>query len=131
MAKTIEQAVRFRVSPERLFDIYMDSKRHAAAINSTASVSRKVGGRFTAFEGALVGKNLALVPGRMIVQSWRGSYWKRADLDSILILTFSKTPRGGRIRLVHANVPDRYHASIRKGWNEYYWTRWRAYLRGR
>ena len=78
------------------------------ATHVKASVSRKVGGKFTAFEGALIGRNLAIIPKRMIVQSWRGSYWKKTELDSILILTFSKVRGGGRITLVHANVPDKY-----------------------
>lgn len=65
----------------------------------------------------------------MIVQSWRGSDWKKTDLDSVLILTFSKASGGARIDLVHANVPDRHYAGIRKGWTKYYWNPWRAYLR--
>ena len=73
--KTIQQTVAFRVPPEKLFDIYLDSKKHAAAVNSQASLSRKVGGRFRIFRGALQGKNLAIVPKRMIVQTWRGSDW--------------------------------------------------------
>lgn len=52
---------------------------------------------------------------RPIVQSWRASDWKKTDLDSILILMFSRAPRGARIALVHANVPDKWHAMIQKG----------------
>lgn len=128
MAKTIQQRVAFGVPPEKLFDIYLDPEKHSAAIDSQASVSGKVGGKFTALQGALRGRNLAIVPKRMIVQSWRGADWQETDLDSILILTFSKARRGGRIDLVHANVPDRWHAMINKGWNAYYWKRWKAYL---
>lgn len=129
MAKTIQQSVKFSASPERLFTIYVNSKQHGAATHSTASVSRKVGGKFTAFNEALVGKMLAIVPNRMIVQSWRGSDWKKSEPDSILILTFSKASRGARLGLVHANIPDRHYAGIRRGWTKYYWNPWRAYLR--
>jgi hypothetical protein len=65
----------------------------------------------------------------MIVQTWRGSNWKKSEGDSILILTFNKVSGGGRINLVHANVPDRDYAGINRGWNKYYWKPWRAYLR--
>ena len=129
MAKTIQQTVKFGAPPEKLFDIYLNLKKHAAAVNSQASISRKVGVRFRIFGGALQGKNLAITPKRMIVQSWRGSDWKKSEGDSILILTFSKAPGGGRISLVHANVPDRRYAGINRGWNKYYWKPWRAYLR--
>lgn len=129
MAKTIQQTVKFSASPARLFNIYMDSKKHSAATNSRATVSRKVGGKFTAFDGALSGRMLAVVPNRMIVQAWRGSNWKKTDLDSVLILTFSKAPGGGRVNLVHANIADQRHASIQRGWTTYYWKPWKAYLR--
>ena len=79
MAKTIQQTVQFSVSPEELFDIYLNSKKHSAAINSKAIVSR--------------------------------------------------APRGARIALVHANVPDKWHAMIQKGWQKYYWKPWKAYIR--
>lgn len=100
----------------------------AAAVNSQASISRKVGGRVRIFGGALQGKNLAVVPKRMIVQTWRGSNWKKSEGDSILILTFTKTRGGGRINLVHV-LPDRHYAGRNRGWKKYYWKPWRAYLR--
>ena len=128
MAKTIQQTVKFSAPPDRLFNIYMDSKRHGVPTNSRASVSQKVGGKFSAFDGALTGRMLAIVPNRTIVQTWRGSNWKKTDPDSILILTFSKAPGGARVNLVHANIPDSRHASIQKGWTTYYWKPWRAYL---
>jgi activator of HSP90 ATPase len=129
MAKTIQQVVKFSASPQELYSIYLDSRKHSAAINSTASVQRKVGGRFTAFDGMLQGKILTLVPGRMIVQSWRGADWKKTELDSVLTLTFEKARGGAKLGLVHANIPDRRAASIQRGWHNYYWRPWRAYLR--
>jgi len=129
MAKTIVHAVRFRASPEQLFDIYMDSKKHSAAIGARVVMRRKIGARFTAHDGWISGKNLAIVPKRMIVQSWRGADWKKSDGDSILVLTFSRVRAGGRITVVHANVPDDSHALIKRGWYTHYWNRWRAYLR--
>ncbi len=128
MSKTIQQAVTFRASPERLYDIYMDARKHAAAINARASIERKVGGRFSAFDGMLRGRNLVLVPGRLIVQTWRGADWKKSEPDSVLVLAFARAPGGARLTLVHANIPDRYASGIRRGWPKYYWKPWRAYL---
>lgn len=82
-----------------------------------------------AHAGRLRGRNLAIVPKRLIVQSGRGSNWKKPDLDSILVLVFSKIRGGGRISMVHVNVPDAHAASISRGWGQYYWKPWRAYLR--
>ena len=129
MAKTIQQTVRLPASPRALYDIYMDARKHAAAVGSTVAISRKVGGAFRAFGGMLRGKVLAIVPGQMIVQAWRAGNWRRTDLDSVLILTFRRAPGGGRVDLVHANVPDRFYPHIKRGWNTYHWKRWKAYLR--
>jgi activator of HSP90 ATPase len=129
MPKTIHQRVTFRASPEALFDTYLSSRKHSAATGAAAAMSRTVGGRFTAHGGHLSGRNLAVIPKRMIVQSWRGSNWKKRDLDSTLVLVFSRVPGGGRISMTHANVPDANAASITRGWDEYYWKPWKQYLR--
>jgi activator of HSP90 ATPase len=130
-ANIIHQNVRFNVSPAELFTIYLDSKKHGAAIGGKVSISRKIGAPFTAFGGGLKGRNLMIVPNRMIVQSWRADSWKKNDADSILILLFSRADRGGRIELVQANVPAHTHALIKNGWPKHYWTSWKKYLANR
>ncbi len=128
MTPVIQQRVEFKASPARLFRLYLDSKQHSAATRAKAVVSKKVGGKFSAFDGMITGTNLAIVPNRMIVQSWRAKHWKKTDLDSILVLTFSRTRQGTQLDLVHASVPEHDHEGVSKGWEKYYWTPWRAYL---
>src|SRR5687767_9131781 len=101
--KTIQHSLDFRgVSPEELFETYLDSRKHAVAIGDRTAIQRRVGGRFSAFgEGNLVGKILHLVPNRMIVQTWRSlQRWRQDELDSIVILTFQPSQRGARVTLV-------------------------------
>ncbi len=129
MTPAIQQRVRFNVPPARLFKLYMDSKQHSAATRAKAVVSGRVGGKFSAFDGTISGKFLAIVPNRMIVQSWRSKHWKETDLDSILVLTFSEIRRGGQIDLVHVNVPAHDHDGVTRGWEKYYWKPWRGYLK--
>lgn len=54
--------------------------------------------------------------------------WKKNDLDSILILEFSKGKSGGRIDLIHVNVPEHDHKGVQKGWPHYYWKPWKKYI---
>ncbi len=128
MTPVIQQRVEFKASPARLFRLYLDSKQHSAATRAKAVVSKNVGGKFSAFDGMITGTNLAIVPNRMIVQSWRAKHWKKTDLDSILVLTFSRTRQGTQLDLAHANVPEHDHEGVSKGWEKYYWKPWRAYL---
>ena len=131
MTKPIVQSVTFKASPEELFALFTDSKKHSAATGAKASVSAKSGARWTAFEGMLAGKNLVVVPGRSIVQAWRASHWPESDPDSILILNFSASPGGGKVEMVHAGVPEHDHKGVTKGWPQYYWAPWKAYLKAR
>ena len=62
MTKPIVQSVTFKASPEELFEIFTDSKKHSAATGAKASVSAKAGAKFTAFEGMLSGRNLLVIP---------------------------------------------------------------------
>lgn len=51
------------------------------------------------------------------------------DPDSILILRFDKARGGARISLVHVNVPDHDFKGVTRGWPNFYWKPWRAYLK--
>ncbi len=132
MPKTIEQAVTFRTTPERLYRLYLSSRQHAAACGGwgKAKIEARVGGRM-AMAPHITGKFLSLVPGKLIVQTWRGSDWKRSELHSVLILTFARRQGACRLTMVHANVPDAHARSITKGWFTYYWQPWKKYLRAR
>jgi activator of HSP90 ATPase len=128
MTKTIQQSVRFAATPAQLFEMYMDSKKHSAATGGKAKLNRKPSGAFTAWNNMLRGRNLMIVPNRMIVQSWRSVNFKPGDLDSILILQFSEVPSGAQVDLVHVNVPVQDHKGVTKGWPLYYWKPWQKYL---
>jgi hypothetical protein len=82
MPRTIQQRVTFRASPDKLFDIYLSSRKHTAATGAKAVMSRKVGGKFTAHGEHLKGRNVAIVPKRLIVQAWRATNWKKGDLET-------------------------------------------------
>lgn len=71
MPRSIKQIVMIQATPEDVYEALMDSRRHAKLTGGGARISRKVGGRFSVFDGYAKGKNLKLVPGRKIVQTWR------------------------------------------------------------
>ena len=131
MPRTIQAAIALPASPGELFDTYLDPKLHAAVTGAPVSIGAHAGAEFRAFDGALRGTILHVVPRRLIVQSWRAAHWKASDIDSTLILTFWPQGRGARIELVHVNVADHDFAGVSAGWETYYWTPWRQYLKKR
>jgi activator of HSP90 ATPase len=128
MTKTIRQTVRLPATARQLYDVYINPGKHAAFTGGPVTISPKPRGRFRAFGGQISGVTLFTVPGQMIVQRWRSTHFRKADADSILILTFTDTGRGGRIELTHINVPPQDHAGVTKGWRKYYWGPMRRYV---
>ena len=53
----------------------MVSKKHQSLSGEKAKISRRVGGKFTAWGSHLSGINLVLKPGKKIVQAWRATGW--------------------------------------------------------
>ena len=131
MGKDIQQSVELPASPEALFEMYVDAKQHSALTGSEVTVSREPGSAFSAFGGALSGRMVATVPGRLVVQTWRSTNFAADDPDSILVLAFSEAPSGGRIDLVHTGVADGDYEGVTEGWRKYYWDPRRAFLQAR
>ena len=94
------------------------------------TIAPRPGAPFRAFDGKLTGTILHIQPKRLIVQTWRSVNFPAAALDSVLVLSFWPQEGGGRIELVHVNVPEEDFAGVSTGWEKYYWTPWRATLAG-
>jgi activator of HSP90 ATPase len=119
-------------TPAVLYELFMDSGKHSAATGAPAKISRKVGGKWFAHGGMISGKNLVLVPNRMIAQTWRSKEWKAGDLDSILVVHFEKSTSGGAtVHLAHVGVPEHDHKDVTQGWRKYYWEPWKKCLKAR
>jgi activator of HSP90 ATPase len=132
MTPVIEQSVSFHATPAKLYELFMDSAKHSAATGMPAKVSRKVGGKWSAFSGMILGKNLLLISNRRIVQAWRSAEWKKADADSILVVSFEKAAGGvATVHLVHVGVPSYDHQGVTQGWVKFYWDPWKEYLAAR
>jgi activator of HSP90 ATPase len=115
MTPVIEQTVSFNATPAILYQLFMNSAKHTAATGMLG--------------GMILGKNLVLIPNRMIAQTWRSSEWKKKDPDSILVVTFEKSASGGaQVALVHVGVPEYDHKCVTHGWVKFYWEPWKKYL---
>jgi activator of HSP90 ATPase len=118
--KTIRQSVRFKASPHEIYEMLMDSRKHAKLTGEKARISRKIGGKLTAYGGYIEGINLNLVPDRKIVQSWRGSDWPQGHY-SRATFSLKKIKNGTHLTFTQSGVPDQYYHDISQGWRDYYW----------
>ena len=122
--RTIEQTVTFNASPHDVYEALMDSEKHSQFPGAKANISREVGGSFTAYDGALSGTILELVPDAKIVQSWRGSDdgWVPGHY-STATFTLEAVDGGTRLTFVQTGVPEQSFEQISQGWQTYYWAK--------
>jgi activator of HSP90 ATPase len=129
MAKTIARSIVFKdTSIATLYNTYMNSKEYSASVGVAAKIQNKEGTKFSAHDNYVAGKNLQLIKNTLIVQSRRASEWSKSDIDSTFILFFEQKGNDGVVNMVHANVPDKHFAGVKKGWKDYYWNPWKEYF---
>lgn len=127
MSRTIRQRATFRASPHEVYELLMDGKKHAGFTGAPASISRKAGGAFTAYDGWIEGQNLELVPDKKIVQRWRGTDWPAGHFSTA---TFAlKAVKGGtELAFTQTGVPEEHAKDISEGWKEHYWEKMKRVL---
>ena len=126
--KTLRQSVTLKATPKQVYDLFMVSKLHTAFTGDEAKVSPKVGGKFSVFGGYSEGKHLKLVPGKLIVQTWRASDWPQGHYSEV---SFALAPvKGGcKLSFVQKGIPAQEAAHMRSGWKEFYWDKLKEYLK--
>jgi len=126
---TIRQTVTIGAKPEDVYDVLIDSKKHTKLTGSSASISDKVGGRFTAWDGYIFGKNLELVRGKRIVQEWSTTEWPKGYPPSRLEIILTPKADGTQLKMIHSKVPAEQRDDYAEGWKSYYWDPLVAYFK--
>ncbi len=127
--KSFIQKVIFRAKPEAVYNALIDSKKHSQFTESKAIVGKKAGDNFSAYDGYITGKNIELIPGKKIVQTWRTSDegWPEGYYSTIEFV-FKKTKEGTELQFTHSEIPSEVKADYEQGWEEYYWKLLKAFL---
>ena len=118
--KDIRHVVRFNAKPSAIYQMLMNSKKHAAFTGAPAKIAAKVGGRFSAWGPHLRGITVDLVSDKCIVQAWRAANWPKGHYS---IATFElKGTRGGTtLVFTQTGIPAKNARSISAGWHTHYW----------
>jgi hypothetical protein len=93
-----------------------------------ASMTDEVGGEVSAWGDYIKGRNLELVPGERIVQSWRTDKFDDEHEDSVITVLLEETDDGTLLTLVHSNVPDEQRNYEEGGWQSNYFEPMKAYF---
>ena len=127
--KTIRQSATFKATPAAVYDLLMDSKKHAATTDHKASISPKVGGKISAYDGYIEGVNVELMAGKRIVQTWRSPEWPKGHYSEVRF-ELSKAPGGCKLDFTQTGVPAKEYEELKQGWIDFYWDKMKAYLKG-
>ena len=72
---------------------------------------------FSMWDGNIVGKNLELVPGKLIKQEW---FFGEQSEPSIVTMKLHEHKKGTSLELVHTNIPESDFDEIVDGWQTVY-----------
>ena len=128
MRTVIHKTVDLPANPGSLFEMYLDSATHSAITGMEAKVAAENDSDFSAFGGLLTGRILRVVSPSLIVQSWRSVSFHDEDPDSTVVISISPAEMGGRIDLIHLDVPEHDYDGVNNGWDDKYFEPWRRYL---
>jgi uncharacterized protein YndB with AHSA1/START domain len=128
MCKTIKQRVKFPASPAVVYDLLADSRKHSAVTGKKATISRKIGGTFSAIEDDVSGVIVDLVPGQRIVQAWRHRRFPEGVFSMAAVVLTPTRDGGTELVLTHRGVPKDLIPETERAWREQYWARIKAYL---
>jgi len=128
MCRSVHDEVEINARPNEVYDAYLTSRTHAKITGMPARIRRTVGAAFTAGGDYISGFNLDLVPGRRIVQAWRGSDWPSGAFS---LVSLELRSRGKKTRLVfdQRGIPEGVESGVTKeDWAKYYWEPFREYF---
>ncbi len=128
MSKTVRQTITFKASPHEVYEALMDGKKHAKFSGADVKMDRKVGGKFSVWDGQITGTNLNLIPDKKIIQSWRDSDWEEG-VYSTATFSFAAIDSGTRLTFTQTGVPDDAYEDIKQGWKDFYWTPMKEFLK--
>ena len=125
--------IEFKVSdiipatPSVIYDAWLSSEGHSQMTGSAAHASHEIGFEFDAWDGYISGTNMALDPGKWIIQSWRTSEFDNDHADSQIEIPLEPVSGGTLLTLLHSSVPDG-QGHYDQGWQAHYFDPMKAFF---
>ena len=124
---SLHQEVVFQATPQRIYEVLLDSKQFAAFTGLPAEIDPKAGGAFKMFGGMIVGRNVELVAQQRIVQAWRPANWE-TGIYSLVKFELKEKGAGTLLVLDHSSFPAGDYDHLYEGWGIRYWEPLKKYL---
>lgn len=114
-------------SAEKVYNAWLDSNAHSQMTGGEADIHNAVGASFSAWDGYIEGRNIALETNKRIVQSWRTSEFEESDEDSQIEILLNESEGQTELTLIHTKLSEDGEHYI-KGWKEHYFEPMQVYF---
>ncbi len=133
---SIHKEVTFQAPPEQIYNLLTNGEEFAAATGMPATIGAGEGAAFSIFGGHIIGRQIELVPGRSVIQAWRGSDWQ-SGVYSVVRFTLEADGKGTKLSMDHNAYPEgkspRYptwQEHLSTNWPVFYFEPFAQYLAG-
>jgi hypothetical protein len=127
-SKTIRQTILIKSSPIKVYNAFMDEKKHKAFTGFNARIDNRVGGKFKTCGQRNFGYTLFLKSGERIIQAWSHKNFPDNHF-SIIDLKLAKTKENfTRITFQQLGTPADCVNWLVPGWKSTYWKPLKNYL---
>ena len=117
---SLHQEIDLKASPQRIYEVLLDSKQFTAFSGVPAEIDPKAGGAFTTFGGQIEGRSVELIANQRVVQAWRPTHWD-PGVYSIVRIELKAQGSGATVVLDHTGFPEGDFDHLTWGWNTHYW----------
>jgi len=115
--KSFSQKYYIHAPVKKVWQALTDAKIIEAWGGGPAKMSDKAGFSFSLWGGDTWGKNIKVVPEKLLVQEWYGGKW---DEPSIVSFSLSEKMGNTALLLKHENLPDDGWKDFADGWKDFY-----------
>ncbi len=124
MTQPITRTIELTAQPSAVYRALTDAGIFSKATGAPAQIDGTSGGEFSLFGGIITGRNIELVPDRLIVQAWRVKFWPEGEY-SVVRFDLSAGGGGTHLRFNHKGFPDEMRSHLNGeqpegGWDRQY-----------
>ena len=117
---SIRQEVTFAAPTATVYAALMTSEGHSSFTGAPAEIGTASGDAWSAYGGAIAGRNIEVVDGKRIVQAWRAGNWPEGKY-SVVHFELHADGDGTRLVMEHTGYPDGQEPHLADGWHQRYW----------
>lgn len=126
--ESLELSTSFPSSAAEVYATWVSAEGHTEMTGAEATAQGEPGADFTAWDGYISGRTLAVEPGRRLLQTWRTVEFPDGAPDSSLEISFADVEGRAQVTLRQSVLPEGGAAKYTEGWAQFYFEPMKVYF---